>query len=335
MLLIENTARKVPIARIYVDTPYLKGHVEAQCLSDPIYDLIIGNVPDARDAQNPDPGWQEACAVTTRSQAKKKDERTALKVPSSRESPIVDREKLKQMQREDESLRKYWDRDDVLVKGQAEISFEEKCGVLYRLYKHPYVNGGKPLKQVMVPEKLRRPIMEVAHGSIIGGHMGIKKTTDKIQSAFYWPGIQGDLTRFCMSCDVCQRTVSNGSVPKVPLEKMPLTDKPRVAIDLVGPISPPSEEGHRYILTLVDFSTRYPEAVPLKNIDTETVAEALVDIFSRLGVPEEILSDLDTQFVSDCMREVTRLLSIKQLTTTPYHPMCNASPRITRHIREL
>ena len=46
-------------------------------------------------------------------------------MPSSRESPIVDREKLKQMQREDESLRKYWDRDDVLVKGQAEISFEE------------------------------------------------------------------------------------------------------------------------------------------------------------------------------------------------------------------
>lgn len=325
MLLIDNTARKVPIARIYVDTPYLKGHVEAQCLSDPIYDLIIGNVRDARDAQNPDPSWQEACAVTTRSQAKKKDERTTLRVPSTRENPIVDKEKLKQMQREDESLRKYWDRDGVLVKGQAEISFEEKSGVLYRLYQHPYVNGGKPLKQVMVPGKLRRSIMQVAHGSIMGGHMGIKKTTDKIQSAFYWPGIQGDVTRFCKSCHVCQKTVSKGSVPKVPLEKMPLIDKPfkRVAIDLVGPISPPSEEGHRYILTLVDFSTRYPEAVPLKNIDTETVAEALVDIFSRLGIPEEILSDLGTQFVSDCMREVTRLLSIKQLTTTPYHPMCN------------
>ena len=55
----------------------------------------------------------------------------------------------------------------------------------------------------------------------------------------------------------------------------------------------------------------------------ETVAEALVDIFSRLGVPEEILSDLGTQFVSECMREVTQLLSIKQLTTTPCQPMCN------------
>ena len=44
MLLIDNTARKVPIARITVDTPYLKGQVEAQCLPDAIYDLIIGNV---------------------------------------------------------------------------------------------------------------------------------------------------------------------------------------------------------------------------------------------------------------------------------------------------
>ena len=76
-------------------------------------------------------------------------------------------------------------------------------------------------------------------------------------------------------------------------------------------------------MTLVDFATGYPEAVPLKNIDTETVAGALVNIFSGLGVPEEILSNLGKQFVSECMKEVTRLLSTKQLTTTPYHPMCN------------
>ena len=327
MLLIDNTARNVPIAKIDVDTSYLKGQVEAQCLPDAIYDLIIGNVPGARAADKPDPSWQvpvqEACAVTTRSQAKKAGEHIPLKVPDTKESPVVDREKLKQIERDDESLQKFWEKDDVVVRGQAETSFEVKGGVLYHVYKHPYVNRGKPLKQVMVPVQLRSRIMELVHGSIMGGHMGIKKTTDKIQSVFYWPGIQGDVTRYCKSCDVCQKTVNKGSVPKVPLEKMPLIDKPfkRVAIDLVGPIVPPSEDGHRYILTLVDFATRYPEAVPLKNIDT--VAEVLVDIFSRLGVPEEILSDLGTQFVSECMKEVTRLLSIKQLTTTPYHPMCN------------
>ena len=92
-------------------------------------------------------------------------------------------------------------------------------------------------------------------------------------------------------------------------------------MDLVGSNLPPSENGHRYILTLVDFATRYPEAVPLKNIETEAVAEALLDMHSRLGIQKEVLSDLGTQFVSKCMEEVSRLLSIKRQITTPYHPI--------------
>ena len=130
MLLIDNTARKVPIARITVDTPYLKGQVEAQCLPDAIYDLIIGNVPGARPADEPDPTWQEACAVTTRSQAKKDGVVAPLKVPSYQESSIVDKQNLKQMQSEDESLRKYFDRDEATTEGavavvKAEDHFEE------------------------------------------------------------------------------------------------------------------------------------------------------------------------------------------------------------------
>ena len=87
---------------------------------------------------------------------------------------------------------------------------------------------------------------------------------------------------------------------------MSLIDMPfkKVAVDLVGPISPANEKEHRYIFTLVDYATRYPEAVPLKNTETETVAKALLDMYSRLGIPEEVLSDLGTQFVSKCMEEI-------------------------------
>ena len=111
----------------------------------------------------------------------------------------------------------------------------------------------------------------------------------------------------------------------------------RAALHLAGPISPPSEKGHRYILTLVDYATRYPEAVPLKNIETETVAETLLDMYSsRLVMPEEVLSDLGTQFVSKCMEEVSRLLSIKRSTTTPYHPICNGLvERFNRTLKKL
>ena len=78
-----------------------------------------------------------------------------------------------------------------------------------------------------------------------------------------------------MSEDGEQRTVQ-----KVPIEKIPVVDVPfkRVAVDRIGPIEHASEAGHRYILTLEDYAIRYSEAIPLKRIDTETVAEALVDI---------------------------------------------------------
>ena len=124
----------------------------------------------------------------------------------------------------------------------------------------------------------------------------MKKTEDRIQTNFFWPGLHDNVTSFCWSCEVCQKTVVRGSVPRTPLEDMSLINQPfkRVAIDLVGPVAPASDKRHRYILTLVDYATRYPKPVRLKNIDTETVAEALLDMYSRVGVPEEVLSDLGT-----------------------------------------
>ncbi|XP_033761966.1 uncharacterized protein K02A2.6-like [Pecten maximus] len=142
---------------------------------------------------------------------------------------------------------------------------------------------------------------------------------------FFWPGVNADVTRFCRSCDVCQRTFPKGRVSKVPLGTMPLIDIPfqRVAIDIIGPLQPATDRGNRYILTIVDYATRYPEAIALRGIETERVAEALVDVYSRVGIPREVLTDQGSQFTSELMREVSRLLSIRQLTTTPYHPMCN------------
>ena len=159
----------------------------------------------------------------------------------------------------------------------------------------------------------------------MSGHQGIKKTYERVYAHFYWPGIHAEVDRYCKSCDICQRTVPKGRIAKAPLGNMPLIETPfqRVAIDLVGPIAPVTEKGNRYILTLVDYATRYPEATPLRNIEAETVAEALVTMFTRIGVPEEVLSDQGSQFMSSVMKEVSRLLSVTQLVTTSYHPMCN------------
>ena len=73
----------------------------------------------------------------------------------------------------------------------------------------------------------------------------------------------------------------------------------------------------------MDYATRYPEAIALPNIETERVAEALVQMFSRVGVPDEMLTDCGSQFTSEIMKEVARLLSLQQLTTSAFHAQCN------------
>ena len=67
----------------------------------------------------------------------------------------------------------------------------------------------------------------------------------------------------------------------------------------------------------MDFCTRYPEAVPLRRIDASTVADALCEIFTRLGLPEEILSDQGSNFMSTLMKRVMEILQVKQLRTSP------------------
>lgn len=70
----------------------------------------------------------------------------------------------------------------------------------------------------------------------------------------------------------------------------------------------------------MDYATRYPEGFPLKNQEAETVANTLIELFSRVGVPNEILSDQGTNFMSVLVTELCKLLKVRNLITTTYHP---------------
>ncbi len=93
----------------------------------------------------------------------------------------------------------------------------------------------------------------------------------------------------------------------------------RIGMDLIGPLER-SARGHRFALVLVDYATRYPEAVALRNISAKSVAEALFSMISRVGIPKEILTDQGTAFMSRTIRELYELLGIKSIRTSVYHP---------------
>ena len=71
-----------------------------------------------------------------------------------------------------------------------------------------------------------------------------------------------------------------------PVQQMRLVGIPfeKVAVDLIGPLSPPTDKHHR-VLTLVNCATRYLEVIPLSSTTTDVVAEALLSIFTRVSCP--------------------------------------------------
>jgi transposase InsO family protein len=327
-ILVDGSVLETPVANIVVNTPYFTGNVEAQCMHSPLYDLIIGNIEGARPPNDPEIVENIVQGVQTRGQKRKDAETyTELIVPPA--IGEIDPGEFRAAQGTDETLRVVHEKSEqelvqTLASG-AKISFCRKRGLLYRHYQSPKVQNGRLFTQLVVPKQYRLIVMKLAHESILAGHQGVTRTSRRVLEEFYWPGIQADTTRYCRSCDVCQRTVSKGRVTKAPLGIMPVIDVPfqRVAVDIIGPIQPHTDRGNRYILTIVDYATRYPDAIALPSIETERVAEALVEVYTRVGVPREMLTDMGSQFTSSLMAEVSRLLSIRQLTTTPYHPMCN------------
>lgn len=99
---------------------------------------------------------------------------------------------------------------------------------------------------------------------------------------------------------------------------------------------PTTARGNQYILVMSDHFTKWVEAVPMANQRTRTVAKkAFVDeVISRHGVPSKLLTDQGRNFEADLMREVFRLLGVKKLRTSPYHPQTDGQvERLNRTLK--
>jgi hypothetical protein len=97
-----------------------------------------------------------------------------------------------------------------------------------------------------------------------------------------------------------------------------------LSVDIVGPINPPSKSGFRYILVFIDWFSKYAIAEPLVNIDAKACAQVFINrVVAHHGVPQYLLSDRGSQFVSALLKEVLVLLNTQPLYTTAYHAQTN------------
>ena len=155
--------------------------------------------------------------------------------------------------------------------------------------------------------------------------MGITWTNRRVAQNFFWPGMGKQIAYFCKTCDVYQRWGTGQDRTKAKLCPLSVISTPfqRLRLDLVGPLPNTTRRGNKYILTIMDFATRYPEAIPLRNMETDTVADVLINYTSRLGFASKIVSDLGTNFTSKLIKRLWKACGITQINSTPYHPETN------------
>lgn len=99
--------------------------------------------------------------------------------------------------------------------------------------------------QIVVPTKLREVVLNVVHGPV-AGHLGVKKTYDRILRHFYWPLLKKSVSKFIKTCYICQMTGKpNQSLKPAPLCPIRAIGQPfeYLLIDCVGPW-PPSKSGN-------------------------------------------------------------------------------------------
>ena len=207
--LINETTQRYPLALIDIDCPFFSGQTEALCMDNTLYDVVIGNIDGSKF-----PDMSHFCAaVETRSQAKQCEKKyRKLKVPDQ----IIneDKEALKKAQAIDGNLANIRSRvksGKVTVSrglNRSQTKFVERKDLLYR----EFTKGNKITLQLVVPEGFREKVMRLAHETLMYGHLGTKKTLDRVVAEFFWPGICGGVARFCKSCDICQRTIQKGRV---------------------------------------------------------------------------------------------------------------------------
>ncbi|GBM61394.1 Retrovirus-related Pol polyprotein from transposon 17.6 [Araneus ventricosus] len=131
-----------------------------------------------------------------------------------------------------------------------------------------------------------------------------------------------DFVRTCMGCQLRRKDKISDRAPITPVARPELPFE-TVNIDLIGPIEPPSGRGHKYVLCLMDQMTRWPEAIPLRSLSAKATCDALLQIFSRTGIPNVIASDRGTNFTSSLTEEFVKRIGSSPRFSCPGYPASN------------
>ncbi|KEP46697.1 putative Ty3/Gypsy polyprotein/retrotransposon [Rhizoctonia solani 123E] len=200
----------------------------------------------------------------------------------------------------------------------------------------------KPWNAICIPEaflKKRRVaevIVDLGHTAL--GHMGSRKTVAYIRRWYWWPNMAKEIIEYCQSCGNCQMMKTSSQAPQGILHTLPIPSRPwgSIAMDFMGPF--PRVDKLDYLLVVICRLTSMVHLIPthVKVTASETAGLFLQHVVRLHGLPDTIVSDRDSKFTATLWQELHRLIGIKLLMSTAFHPQTDgATERANRTIAQI
>ena len=179
---------------------------------------------------------------------------------------------------------------------------------------------GKETVLLAVPEICADKIITLYHSNLFAGHQGVIKMYLTISDRFYIPNLMNYLRSYIRGCHICQLNRKD-KLPERQLQlRINLNYRPLLRLSMDLTVMPKSYKGDRYILCVIDEVTNYIITAPMKQAKSEEIGEILINnVFSKYCVPDYIIMDLDSTFMSSLMSYLFKKLGIKLKTVALYN----------------
>ncbi|XP_061178395.1 uncharacterized protein K02A2.6-like [Saccostrea echinata] len=143
-------------------------------------------------------------------------------------------------------------------------------------------------RRLVIPLKLRSDILNQLHY----GHMGVEKCKRRAREVVFWIGINSDIEKKVAECSVCNKYKRKQTKQPLKPHSVPLRPWQKLGLDLF-------ELNRKSFLTVVDYFSKFFEICELQSTTSSSIINKLKPIFSRHGIPEELISDNAPNLVSD------------------------------------
>lgn len=213
--------------------------------------------------------------------------------------------------------------DKTLKKHPDASAFTFENDLLYRLLKR----GDRTLQRLYVPIDRIEQVLTECHDDATAAHGGFFKTRHRVREFYFWPNMDADIRKHIQACHTCKANKCANYNQRNPMgsDRSPKKSWDIISIDFIGPY-PRSNSGHKYILTIVDYFSKFTIITPCRDATAAKLIETVEQkVFLTYGVPAKIICDNGTQFRSKAFAELCKSYNTHIWFTPVYSPQNNPS----------